>query len=110
MSPSRLMSAGSEAAALLCSTSRPPKCFAAASIIAITEASSATSATWPTARPPAASISFATASAPAPFTSATTTAAPSRASSSAVARPMPDAAPVTIATLPASLPRSIRLP
>jgi hypothetical protein len=43
-------------------------------------------------------------SAPAPLTSATTTVAPSAPSLSAIALPMPCAAPVTIATLPSSLP------
>ena len=52
------------------------------------------------ARPPAAAIASATRMAPASFTSATTTLAPSAASRRAVASPMPDAAPVTTATLP----------
>src|SRR5688572_370611 len=66
-----------------------------------------------TARPPTASTA-ATVSAPrSACSSATTTAAPSSASRTAVARPMPFPAPVTTATLPASLligrPRRVRL-
>src|SRR5262245_47026346 len=53
------------------------------------------------ARPPACSISATTSAALASCTSATHTAAPSRARRSAVARPMPDAPPVTTAALPA---------
>src|SRR3989442_1640557 len=54
------------------------------------------------ALPPTPRTSLAVRSAPSAFSSATTTSAPSRASSSAVARPMPRPPPVTMATLPAS--------
>ena len=50
--------------------------------------------------PPACSISDTVSAPPSAFTSATTTEAPAAASAIAVARPMPEAPPVTIATLP----------
>src|SRR6266403_494262 len=53
------------------------------------------------ARPPAATMSLAARCAPASSISQTATAAPSRARRLLVARPRPDAAPVTIAFLPA---------
>src|SRR5262245_26350790 len=56
------------------------------------------------ASPPAAVISLAVRSARCAFSSATHTRAPSRANTSAIPRPMPWPAPVTIATLPASRP------
>ena len=52
------------------------------------------------ARPPAASMRCAVSAPAAALRSATTNAAPSRAMISAPARPMPEPAPVTIATLP----------
>src|SRR5712692_1819805 len=62
------------------------------------------------ARPPAAAIPFAISCPAASLMSINVTAAPWRANSSAAARPIPDAAPVTSATLPASkLPRIFSL-
>jgi len=55
------------------------------------------------ARPPAASIARAVSSTRARRCPDTVTAAPSRARRSAIARPMPEPAPVTIAAFPASL-------
>ncbi len=60
------------------------------------------SATMPCAVPPAARISPVTRSTPAASTSTTATCAPSRAKRTAPARPMPEAAAVTIPILPAS--------
>src|SRR5262245_12080424 len=59
------------------------------------------SATMPWAVPPAAAISFTTRSTPAASTSTTATCAPSRAKRRAPARPMPEAAAVTIPIFPA---------
>ena len=56
------------------------------------------------ASPPASRMPAATVSAPSPLRSATTTLAPSRAIVCALHVPMPDAAPVTIATLPSRRP------
>ena len=58
------------------------------------------SATMPCAVPPAAVISRTTLSTPAASTSTTATCAPSRAKRTAPARPMPDAAAVTIPIFP----------
>jgi len=61
-----------------------------------------------TARPPIASISrFVSASFSSPRATSTTR-APASASFSAVARPMPDDAPVTTATLPRTRPARLR--
>src|SRR5690554_3652413 len=62
---------------------------------------SAISSAQPSASPPSARISATTASTRSCFRSSTATFAPSPANTCAVARPMPLAAPVTSATLPA---------
>ena len=87
--------------ALLTTMSTPPKARTASRKPAATWASSVTSQATLTAAsgPP---ISSATAWALAASMSATTTHAPSAASRSAIARPMPEPAPVTNATRPAS--------
>src|SRR6185369_7282564 len=64
---------------------------------------SATSAGTPIARPPAAVISSTTLCAASSRMSLIATIAPSRANSSAIARPIPEPAPVTRATLPSSV-------
>src|SRR5690348_2838444 len=84
--------------------SRRPKRPVASLTMASTSARCETSALQATAASP---ISPATRSAPGPFRSATTTLAPSSAKRFAMPSPKPDAAPVTIATLP--LRRSMRL-
>ena len=86
--------------ALLTSTSTVPKRRTAVSITPSTWAGTETSAAAAAADPPRAVIAAATASAPAGATSLTTTCAPSSPKRTAIARPMPRAAPVTIATLP----------
>src|SRR5438094_10590877 len=63
-----------------------------------TEAGSATSVSRERARPPPASICLTVSAAPARLISATTTRAPSLANSLALARPIPDPAPVMTAT------------
>lgn len=65
---------------------------------------SETSAATAMAEPPAAASAWTTASAPAPLMSFTTTCAPSRANRSAIARPIPPAAPVTITVFPDTVP------
>ena len=97
----------SVSAALLCSTCRAPHVSTAAATIARTSASIAMSVQIANDSPPEARIWAATASAPGPFRSATTTLAPSRAIVIADTRPIPDAAPVTIATFPSSRPAVI---
>jgi hypothetical protein len=82
--------------ALLTSTSIPPHASTVSATRRSTSASSATSAVSPTPSSNAAAASSA------PRRSATTMRAPSRASPSAIARPIPCAAPVTSATLPSS--------
>ena len=87
--------------ALLNITWSPPKCSTAKSTSAWTSSASATSVRWNAAaraerRPPAPRRCSAS-------TSAMTTCAPSSTNSSAVARPIPLAPPVTIATLPDEL-------
>src|SRR5579872_390472 len=79
---------------------RPPKATAACASAA-TSASLETSARTAVAAAPSRS---ATAAAPSPLPSATITFAPSATKRLAIPSPNPDAAPVTIATLPASLP------
>ena len=90
--------------ALLNTTSSRPNVSTAAANIAFTSAACETSArtaiaSWPIS---AAADSWC------PLTSAQTTLAPSAANSSAEARPMPDPAPVTTATLPSSFPMTLR--
>src|SRR5262249_23670690 len=74
------------------------------------------SAAWVTsthskcARPPADDISRSTCNPPASFTSANETDAPSRANNKAVARPIPEAAPVMIADFPCKHWLSISFP
>ncbi len=72
----------------------------AAAISPSTWAASETSQTCASARPPPSSMAAATARTPSPATSAHSTTAPSAASRSAIARPIPVAAPVTTLTLP----------
>src|SRR3990170_2762875 len=71
--------------------------------MASTASASATSARAKTAWPPVSVIWRTVCRPPASATSPTTTAAPSEASRQATARPMPEAAPVTRATLPSNL-------
>src|SRR4051794_9113511 len=91
-------------AALLCRQSTRPKCSTVAATIALTELSSDTSQVMAMAWPPPASISRPVSSADEPLTSTTTTSAPSDDRRRAVVRPIPEPAPVTIATLPSSSP------
>src|SRR5262249_39957988 len=90
--------------ALLTSTSSAPKRATLSATIPSTSARRPTSTVSAIASPPAARISSAVRSARCAFSSATQTRAPSRANTSAMPRPMPWPAPVTIATLPASRP------
>ena len=76
---------------------RPHDC-SASPIAASHPDSDVTSRGWPRAVPPAARIASAVPAIPGSSRSATTTKPPSRASIRAVARPMPEAAPVTRAT------------
>ncbi len=87
-------------AALLTTMSRRPKSRNTSATIAATRASSPTSPSTPTA----SRRDAATARAPAPSRSTSTVRAPSAAYASAIARPMPRAAPVTMATRPSSRP------
>ena len=96
--------AGSVSAALLWRTSRRPNSRTAIATIAATWSSSLTSASMASARPPSSVMARATRSASAPRMSSTRTDAPSAAKSCAVASPMPDPPPVTIATLPSTRP------
>src|SRR3954451_9888234 len=102
--------------ALLTRMSTRPKAVSAALTISSAFLGSAMESVDAIASPPPALISLTTswagpASAPAPSRlapmSQTTTRAPSCASNSAIPRPMPRAAPVTIATLPATIPEAI---
>src|SRR6267378_5435959 len=79
-----------------------PNSFATRSTTRRQSAARVTSADSKEARPPVNEISFATAWPPDAFTSAITTVAFSRANKKAVARPIPEAPPVIIATLFAS--------
>jgi hypothetical protein len=98
----RLRPAGSAGwpKALLCKMSSPPNACTAPPIIASMPDGDPASATMPAALPPPALISAATAATLAASMSAATTLAPRAAKPSAVARPMPDPAPETSATLP----------
>ena len=89
-------------AALLWSSCTEPYRSTAAATMAATDASSLTSASWAEAVPPRAVIRSTVSAAPSGLMSATTTRTPSVASRSALARPMPEPDPVTIATLPSS--------
>src|SRR3954469_19196783 len=91
--------------ALLWSTSTRPSSSNTREANASTASGSVTSTTCACALPP---ISRATASADSPFTSATCTFAPSFANSSALARPIPEPAPVITTTLPANPGASMR--
>src|SRR3954451_17975353 len=91
--------------ALLWSTSTRPSSSNTCAANASTDSGSVTSTTCAFALPP---ISRATASAASRFTSATCTFAPSFAKSSALARPIPEPAPVTTTTLPANPAASMR--
>src|SRR5436853_516724 len=88
--------------ALLTSTSMRPRSARTRSTMRVRSACFVTSVGSASALPPTPRTSLAVRSPPSAFSSATTTSAPSRASSSAVARPMPWPPPVTMATLPAS--------
>ena len=82
--------------------SRPPKAWTAPPIIASMPSGLPASAAMATAVPPARAISPATVSAFALSMSATATLAPRAAKPIAVARPIPDPAPETSATLPSN--------
>src|SRR2546427_167587 len=86
--------------ALFTRMSRPPNSRAVAATMASTSPGRLTSARSGIACPPAPSISWAIVRAPVSCRSHTPTAAPCDASIPAMARPMPLAAPVTIAVLP----------
>src|SRR5512144_1809251 len=88
--------------ALLCRMSRPPKARTVPPTIASMPAGVPASAVIATAAPPAAWISAVTVWARPPSRSATATRAPRAAKPSAVARPMPEPAPDTSATLPSN--------
>ena len=88
--------------ALLCTMSTPPCSASAAANIASSERGSVTSVRVNDAVPPTSCTSPTVSSPPTSSTSATTTRCPRFANASAVARPMPDPAPVTTATLPRS--------
>src|SRR5262249_10547766 len=82
--------------ALLTTISRPPKASVAARTIASTSGFFDTSQATATMLPPKPAASWRT---PSPLMSAATTRAPCSTKRSAMARPNPDAAPVTIAIL-----------
>ena len=90
--------------ALLWMMSSRPNADSVRSIMVRTSALTPTSVRAKMAVPPAAAMPSTTCCPRSASTSATQTDAPSRASSSAVAWPMPDAAPVTMAALPATRP------
>src|SRR4051812_30742189 len=90
--------------ALLNAMSSRPKVAMVLFRAAVTSAAFVTSQRTASARPPCCSIMRAVSRLPFSETSAATTLTPSRANASAAARPMPLAAPVTKATLPAKLP------
>src|SRR5258705_5564760 len=100
----RLRPAGSAGwpKALLWRLSSRPKVWTVPPIIASMPAGVPASATMVVAVPPAFTISAVTARALAPSMSATATLAPRSPKPSAVARPMPDPAPETSATLPSN--------
>src|SRR6266700_1789693 len=95
---SAVSTAGLWMPALLNAASSRPKVETVCSTMAATSASSATSQRMPFALWPAATRSSAAERTPASLTSASATAAPASAKALAVARPMPEAAPVTSAT------------
>ncbi len=90
--------------ALLKSTSMCPSAFAVSSAIRRASSGSVTSAKMALALPPSAWTSLTVSSAPARSTSAMTTHPPSRAKRSALARPMPEPAPVMRQTFPSRRP------
>ena len=90
--------------ALLTSTSTPPSCSAAPSATACAPSTVETSASRPTAVPPALRISSTVRCTRSGSRPQAATAAPSAAKRLAIARPMPLDAPVTIARLPARRP------
>jgi hypothetical protein len=92
------------APALLKATSRRPNASTACWSAACTSSERVTSQRTATARPPDCSIKLAVSWLASSARSATTTLALARANASAAAWPMPLAAPVTNATLPAKLP------
>src|SRR5215210_279115 len=92
--------------ALLKAASSRPKVSMVSSRAAFTSSVHVTSHATASARPPSSSIRRAVSRTFCSKMSETTPAAPSRANASAVARPMPLAAPVTNATFPAWLPWS----
>src|ERR1700688_409199 len=87
--------------AMLAMTSSVPKLDTASSTSESTSPGTVTSTPRASARAPASSSCPAVVTAPPVSMSAHSTAAPAAPSSTAVARPMPDAAPVTTATRPA---------
>ena len=95
--PSRVMPA------LFTRMSMRPSSVSNRSAIAATSAHSATFALMTSARRPCDNTARAVSSARVTSRSTTATSAPSRAKASAMARPIPWAAPVTIATFPASI-------
>ena len=102
---SRLVSISAPRAAtpaLLTRTSSLPNALRVASITPAHPASAPTSWASASAMPPAAVMSSTTSAAGASAMSVSTTRAPSRASARALAAPIPEPAPVTIATLPAT--------
>ena len=88
--------------ALLQATCSSPNALTAASPASRTEARSDTSVTTAIAFAPSPRTSASAASSRSPRMSHSTTAMPSRANVRAIPRPMPEAAPVTIAVLPSS--------
>ena len=103
------MARGTVENALLCKMSSRPNCRIVASIAASTWLASDTSVWTNRPRPPICSIRATVSRPPSSEMSATVTAAPSLANSRAVARPMPEPAPVISATLPDSF-TVLRLP
>ena len=96
--------------ALLNAQSSRPKAATVRATIAATSASRLTSPPMAIAWPPAALISPTVPAALSSVRSATATRAPSRLMATAVARPIPDAPPVTSAVLPSRMPAMVRFP
>ena len=90
--------------ALLWTMSTRPKASSVRANISMTSADSPTSVRTKMASPPSALILSTTRWPPSALTSATQTDAPSRARTCAVTSPIPEAAPVTMAALPAIRP------
>ena len=90
--------------ALLWTISTRPKASSVRANISMTWADSPTSVRTKMASPPSALILSTTRWPPSALTSATQTDAPSRARTCAVTSPIPEAAPVTMAALPATRP------